>query len=130
MKDLQPDPLPQIAPSELDVMKVLWRQQECSAREVHEQLETVTGWAYSTTRTTLDRMVRKGLVARRSFHGLHLYGAAISRARGLARLVREFADRVLEAGPAPVLAWFEAGDALSADELDELRRLVGEEDRR
>lgn len=44
--------LPELTDSELEVKKALWRGGARSAREVHD----------STTRTTLDRMVDKGLV--------------------------------------------------------------------
>ena len=61
---ITPKALPQLAPAELDVMKVLWTAGGLSAREVHERLAEQTGWAYSTTRTMIERMVKKGLVAR------------------------------------------------------------------
>jgi len=117
-------PLPQLAPAELDVMKVLWTAGGLSGREVHERLAGQTGWAYSTTRTTIERMVKKGLVARRSFHGLHVYEPAISRAQGMARLVHEFASRVLGLSHVPVAALFRDSAALTAAELAELRALL------
>jgi BlaI family penicillinase repressor len=116
--------LPQLAPAELDVMKVLWSAGGLSGREVHERLAEQTGWAYSTTRTTIERMVKKGLVTRRTFHGLHVYEAAISRAQGMARLVHEFASRVLGLSHAPVAALFRDSEALTAAELAELRALL------
>lgn len=117
-------PLPQLAPAELEVMKVLWTAGGLAAREVHERLARQTGWAYSTTRTTMERMVKKGLVARRAFHGLHVYEPAISRPQGVARLVHEFAERVLGLSPAPVAALFKESQALTPAEIDELRVLL------
>jgi BlaI family transcriptional regulator, penicillinase repressor len=116
--------LPQIAPAELEVMKVLWAAGGLSGREVHERLADQTGWAYSTTRTTIERMAKKGLVTRRTFHGLHVYEPAISRAQGVARLVREFASRVLGLSHVPVAALFRESEALTPAELEELRSLL------
>jgi predicted transcriptional regulator len=55
---MESNDLPQLTPAELEVMKVLWAGDSLSAREIHEQLAERLGWAYSTTRTTVERMVR------------------------------------------------------------------------
>ena len=116
--------LPALTGPELELMKVLWRAGDLGAREIHDAVGARFDWAYSTTRTTLERMVRKGLVEKRAFHGLYVYGAAISRARGLAGLVREFAARVLESDPAPVVSLFAAQGALDEDEIAELHAIL------
>lgn len=124
--------LPQLSPSELELMKVLWDADGLSAREVHQRLENRLDWAYSTTRTTLERMVRKGLAKKSDFHGIHLYTASVSRAAGLARMVRDFARQVVETSPAPVVSLFADSGALTAEEIAELESLLeraeGEED--
>jgi len=121
--------LPSLSPGELDVMKILWSADEMAAREVHSEAADQLGWSYSTTRTVLERLVKKGVVQKRRFHGLHLYGAKITRAAGIARWVRDFADRILDGPTAPVVSMMAESGQLSRDELDELRRLLepGEE---
>ncbi len=126
MKKTNVTTLPEINASELDLLKVLWREGALAAREVHTRLGERNSWAYSTTRTVMERMVGKGLVEKKLFHGLNLYEAKISRPAGLARLVRNFADRVLELDPAPVVSLFAEGEALSAEEIRELSRLLEE----
>ncbi|UCC73931.1 MAG: BlaI/MecI/CopY family transcriptional regulator [Gemmatimonadota bacterium] len=119
--------LPELTRSEVAVLKVLWREGELSARELHERLPEAVDWAYSTTRTTMDRMASKGLVSKRSFHGINVYAPRISRAVGLASVVRELADRVLETDYAPVVSLFAEANALTPEEIEELERLLGEE---
>jgi BlaI family transcriptional regulator, penicillinase repressor len=116
--------LPRLAPAELDVMKVLWSSGPLSSREVNAQLAEETGWAHSTTRTLLERLVKKGFVARESFHGLHVYRPAISRAQGVARLVQDFASKVLGLSHVPVAALFQESEALTPAEVEELRGLL------
>ena len=127
--NLQKD-LPQLTPAELEVMKVLWESDGLSAREVHQRIGESMGWAYSTTRTTIERMVRKDLVKKGVFHGLHLYTASVSRASGLARMVRDFARQVLETSHVPVVSLFADSGSLSAEEIDELSRLLDTADAR
>lgn len=106
------------------VLKVLWKRGAVSAREAHEDLQASFSWAYSTTRTTLERMVKKGLVHKDTFHGLLIYRAAVSRVAVLAARVREFAESVLELEPGPVVSLFSQGEALDAAEIEELERLL------
>ena len=116
--------LPQLTPAELEVMKILWDSDGLSAREVHQRVVASQDWAYSTTRTTIERMVRKGLVEKNSFHGLHVYRPRVSRASGLARMVRDFAHQVLETSHAPVISLFAESGALDEHEIDELKKLL------
>jgi BlaI family penicillinase repressor len=122
--------LPELSRAELDVMKELWEHDRLSAREVHEQLGERYGWAYTTTRTVLDRLVVKGHLKRKAFHGIHLYAAAITRPQGLAHMVRDFAERVLESEPAALVALFARDSRLSPAELDELSQLVASAEER
>jgi type II secretion system protein E len=75
--------LPELTKTELTVLKVLWGAGELSAREVHEGLADALDWAYSKTRTTLDRMASKGLLSKRSSHGINLYEPLVSKVAGL-----------------------------------------------
>ncbi len=116
--------LPDLTSAELTVMKALWAGERQSAREVHDRLGDSVDWAYSTTRTVLDRMAKKGLVARVPFHGLYLFSPQVSRPRGLASLVRQFAESVLEVPAARVVSLFSESEALTAAERDELLQLI------
>lgn len=120
--------LPELTKSELAVLKVLWSGGAASAREVHEGLAEGVDWAYSTTRTTLDRMAAKGLLTKRSFHGIYVYAARISKVAGLAGLVRDLAERVLEVDYAPVVSLFAESKQLTPEEVEELSRLLEAEE--
>jgi len=117
-------PLPQLAPAELELMKLLWSAGGLAAREIHDRSTETTGWAYSTTRTMLERLVKKGLIEKRAFHGLHVYEAAVSRAQGMAPLVKDFARNVLGLSHVPVAALFRESEALTPAEIDELREIL------
>lgn len=118
--------LPHLNSTELAILKVLWTDGRKSAREVHDCIGNSLGWAASTTRTTLERMVKKGLLGKESFHGLRLYVPAVTRAAGFAGMIRDFADKVLEGPVTPVVSLIADAGALSPDELAELRSLVEE----
>jgi len=113
---------PELSRAEFDILRVMWKRGRQTVREVHEQLRASQGWAYTTTKTMMDRMVAKNLLERGEFHGIFLYRPLITRPAGLARWVHFFADRVLETDTAAVVSLFAASKAITADEVDELER--------
>ena len=72
--------------------------------------------------------MHKGLVSKRALHGIHVYQARISKAAGLARLVRDFAERVLELQPTPVVSLFDKSEVLDEDQIAELRSLLQDDE--
>src|ERR1039457_2948116 len=60
---------PEIGDLEAEVLKILKRSGSASAGEMMAELKPGRVLAYTTVSTTLDRLHRKGLVARRSVSG-------------------------------------------------------------
>ncbi len=114
--------------TELEILKVFWRDGAASAREIQAALPEALDWTGSTTRTVLERMRVKGLLVRRSVHGLAVYEAAQAKADILGGVLRRVMRQVLEVeGPLPASAF--AGSAiLSPEELDALEALLNTEE--
>jgi len=119
--------IPELSKAEYDILRILWKDGRLTVREVHDQVYSIHNWAYTTTKTMMDRMIKKGLLAREKYHGIYLYKPLISRPTGLARMVRFFADRVLETDIGSVVSIFAKSNTLSADEIEELEQLLKEE---
>lgn len=119
--------LPVLSRAEFEILRVLWKRGRSSVREVHEHLAAVQGWAYTTTKTMMDRMAHKKLLQRQDFHGIILYRPLITRPQGLARLIDFFANRVLEIDAGTVLSLFADSKAITADEIKELEKILGPE---
>lgn len=116
--------LPELSKAEYDILRVLWKQGRQTVREVHDELKNTSGWAYTTTKTMMDRMATKQLLKRESFHGIYLYKPQISRPMGLARIVEFFADRVLEIDAGSVVSLFARSKAITPEEIRELENLL------
>jgi predicted transcriptional regulator len=116
--------LPDLSKAEYNILRILWKGECRNVREVHDRIHETTGWAYTTTKTMMDRMVQKGLLSREEFHGVFLYRPLISRPAGLANLVKFFSDRVLELDSREVVAMFAQSKALTPEEIAELERLI------
>jgi len=120
------DDVVDLSRAEYDILRILWKSGRLSVREVHDELEPTYHWAYTTTKTMMDRMVSKNLLNRESFHGVFLYTPLITRPAGLARMVKFFADRVLEMDVESVVSLFARSKALTPDEIQELSQLIDE----
>ena len=118
--------LPELSKAEYDILRIIWKAGKQTVREVHDQLQETYGWAYTTTKTMMDRMTQKELLSREEFHGIFLYRALISRPAGLVKMVQFFADRVLETDAAQVVAMFASSNTLNADEIKELENLLND----
>jgi predicted transcriptional regulator len=87
----------ELPPLELECMKVVWERGEASVREIREQLAADhRPLAYTTVETIMDRLARKGVVARRKQGKAHRYTAvypkAEARAQAVSALVEHFFD--------------------------------------
>lgn len=118
---------PELSKAEYDILRILWKEGRLTVREVHDQVYDIHKWAYTTTKTMMDRMIKKGLLEREKYHRIYLYKPLISRPAGLARMVRFFADRVLETDIGSVVSIFAKSNTLSAEEIEELERLLKKE---
>ena len=83
-----------LSPLELDCMNVLWPLGEASVRDIQQTLAPTRPRAYTTIMTILDRLARKGVVARRKAGKAWVYRPSLSageaRTHAVARVVAGF----------------------------------------
>jgi BlaI family penicillinase repressor len=84
----------ELAPLELACMNALWPMGEASVRDIRARMAAVRPRAYTTIMTIMDRLARKGIVARRRAGRAWLYRPNLSaeeaRAHAIARVVEGF----------------------------------------
>lgn len=104
---------------ELRLMAILWRGDALSVRQVVDAIDE--SLAYTTVMTTLDRLYKKGLLAREREGNAYVYSASMSQDDYHQALVEETITGLLKKAADPVLTAF-VDTAASLDE-DNLRRL-------
>jgi BlaI family transcriptional regulator, penicillinase repressor len=116
---------------ELDVMAHFWTDRELSAPELFARIGDERGVAYSTVKTIIDRLEEKGAIERVANRGRTIfYTARIKRERVRKPLVRNFLRRLFGNDLRPLFAQLLQDEKLSEDELEYLRRLVAETERK
>ncbi len=120
--------LPDLSRTELEILNLIWKNKKgLSVRQLHEEITELFQWAYSTTKTTMDRMVKKGLLSRENVEGTFLYQAEISKPAGLARLISFFMNDLLEMDQSALVSLFGSSKALSGSEINELESLLDQQ---
>ena len=111
---------------EREVMALMWRDGEATVGEVHRALGEPK--AYTTVMTTLDRLYKKGLLARRKSRRAFLYSPRVTREEFEQGVAEDIFAALLNraTGEAePLLACLvEAVGERDRELLDELDRLV------
>ena len=115
---------PDLTEAEWDVMKVVWENEPCAAGTVQEALEKSKDWAYSTVKTTMDRMAAKGLLKITKIRNLQLFSARISPNAAKECEFRKMLRRAFDGAFTPMMQFLIEQDALSKEELRALRKLV------
>lgn len=72
-------PSVELTEAEWSVIKAVWETEPCTAPAIQERLAGATGWAYSTVRTFMDRMVAKGVLRAKKEGKLTIYHSAVTR---------------------------------------------------
>ncbi len=106
------------------IMRVVWEQEPCTAGTVQETLADTRAWAYSTVKTTMDRMAGKGFLAIEKIRNLQLFRASISEVEAKRAEFRKMLKRAFDGAMTPMMQFLIEHESLSTDEAAQLRQLV------
>lgn len=110
--------------SEWAILETVWALEPCTAPAVQEHLQDSRGWAYTTVKTMMDRMVKKGLLQAEKIRTLYFYRAAVTRAQASRSEIFKTLGRVFDGTLTPMLQFLIANEEISDAELDELERMI------
>ncbi len=108
------------------LMNIVWELKRCAARDACRLAEERHGWAATTTKTYLSRLVEKGRLKATRIGNSFLYEPKAT----LGASLREAADHLLERMPGPLggplLAYMIGKTRLGAEDVAELKRILAE----
>lgn len=98
-------------PLEVECLKALWALGEGNVKDVRRAMAGSRNLAYTTVMTVLDRLARKGGVARRKVGRSFVYSPVLSR-ENLRRLaIRDLVDRFFDGSEEALIFYLRNGDA-------------------
>lgn len=116
-------PSVELTEAEWAVMRAVWQHQPCAAGTIQEALAESRGWAYSTVKTTMDRMVHKGLLRTQRIRNLHLYSTTVGEVEAKRGEFYRMLKRAFNGALAPMMQFLVEHERLSAEEACQLREI-------
>jgi len=111
---------------ELTIMKILWQRGRSTVREVYEELRKERPLAYTTVLTMMGILEHKRYVKKTAGERAYIYSPTRPQEQVVGGLVNDFVNRVFDGSAKPLLVHLIESRGLSAEELDELRKLLRE----
>jgi len=110
--------------SELEILQVLWSRGLASVREVHEELSKTKDAGYTTTLKLMQIMHEKGLVKRDDSVKTHIYQPAVSKEKTQKHLLGKMINTLFGGSTTQLVMQALGNHKASADELDEIQKLL------
>ncbi len=108
--------------AELAVLSALWRLGPATVRQVLAELDPDTG--YTTALKVMQLMTDKGLLRRDAKGRSHVYRPAAPESQTLRQLTADLLDRAFAGSARKLLVAALSARRASAEELDEMRKLI------
>jgi BlaI family penicillinase repressor len=121
-------PHPTLTPQELAIMKVVWRRDEATVREVHAALSEHREIAYTTVMTLMRILQEKGYLTKATDEKAHVYRPAKPRQQVIGGMVRDFLDRVFDGASDALLVHLAKDNQLTPKQKQIVQQLLKEQD--
>jgi BlaI family penicillinase repressor len=117
-------PSNELTEAEWAIIQMVWEHEPVPAPTVQELLEEQRGWSYSTVKTLMDRMVKKGLLTTERLRNIMLYTSVITRKEAQNKEILKTLKRAFEGALTPMMQFLLDSDHISHGELDELEAMI------
>ncbi|MGB2664362.1 MAG: BlaI/MecI/CopY family transcriptional regulator [Candidatus Acidiferrum sp.] len=116
--------------SELEILHVLWERGTSTVREVHQTLNEKRPIGYTSVLKLMQIMTAKGTVRRNEEQRAHVYEAVQPEEKTKRDLALDVLQRVFDGSASELMMHALAGQKASKEEIDEMRRLLNEHERK
>lgn len=116
-----------ITEAEWDILNALWELGPTTARQVADHLRPSRGWAYSTVKTMLDRMVDKDLATAHQVGNVWEFRSALAPLEARRSAWRRFVNAAFGGAQAPALE-FIASELISPKDRARLLEALRKEE--
>jgi predicted transcriptional regulator len=111
---------------ELEIMKIVWRLEKATVRDVYEALLERRKIAYTTVMTMMNILEQKEYLKKAQEDRAYVYVPARPKNQVIRGMVREFVDRVFNGSAQPLLLHLVEDRRLTEKELKEIERVISE----
>lgn len=116
--------------SELEILHILWERGPSTVRDVHQVLQEKRPIGYTSVLKLMQIMTAKGSVRRNEEQRAHVYEAVQPADKTKRDLALDMLQRVFDGSASELMMHALAGKKASKEEIDEMRRLLNEHERK
>ena len=116
--------MPQISDAEFEVMDVIWKYAPISTNEITDRLAKTKDWSPKTIYTMLSRLEKKGVITHEKESRVFVYAPCVQKRDYIEAESRTLANRFFDGAMNQMVVSFLDSKALSAEDLDELQRIL------
>src|SRR5687767_7694861 len=117
-------------PSELEILHILWARGPSTVREIHEVLAKEKDVGYTSALKLLQIMTAKGLVKRTEDQRAHVYEATQPADQTKQQFAADVLHRVFRGSASQLMQHVLSGRRGSKKEIEEIRRMLDEYERK
>jgi BlaI family penicillinase repressor len=117
-----------LTPQELAIMKVVWKLQKATVRDVHDALNQRRTVAYTTVMTMMRILEEKGYLKKVMADRAHVYRPTKPRHQVVGAMVRDFVDRVFDGASGALLVHLARDNRLTEKQRQLVKQLLEETD--
>ncbi len=110
--------------SELEILQVIWKNGQCTVRDVHEELAKNKDAGYTTTLKLMQIMHDKGLVERDTTSKTHLYKSLITREQAQQTALDKIISTVFKGSTSDLVIQALGNHRPSKDEIDAIKNYL------
>lgn len=107
--------------SELEILQVIWKNGQCTVRDVHEELSKNKDAGYTTTLKLMQIMHDKGMVERDTTSKTHLYKALVTREQAQQTAIDKIISTVFKGSTSDLVIQALGHHRASRDEIDAIK---------
>ena len=110
--------------SDMEILKVLWKQGASTVREVHDFLSQNKESGYTTTLKLMQIMLEKGLLTRNDTNRTHVYSSNVKEELIQKQLVSKIINGMFKGSPAQLIMHALGNHRASKEELIEIKKYL------
>ena len=108
------------------IMSALWEEHPATVSEVAERLADKVSWAYSTFKTTLDRLVQKQIASKHKRSNLSFYEPILTRKEACSTAFKSLLDHGFDGAFGRLMLFLVEEQGLSPKQRKELIKILEE----
>lgn len=119
---------PILTPQELAIMKVVWRLEKATVRDVSDALNQHRRVAYTTVMTMMRILEEKGYLKKTVAERAHVYRPVKPRHQVVGAMVKDFVDRVFDGASDALLVHLARDNRLTEKQRQIVKRLIDKDE--